>query len=130
VNFEIFELFRKVKYDVIECILMCYMRYGMMWKCDQDIVFSRKKISCWDLLLGCIDLWVYCEWDDPDSTDIMDSQSWSYSVGESRRRFIWLSPRFERTDQSRSIGFTLSYEVMRWWAIEMIMCMIVWIHNE
>jgi len=69
------------------------------------------------LLLGCIDLWVSCEWDDPDSTDIMESHRWSYSVGESWRRSSWLSLRFERTDQSRSNGFTLSYEddeILRW----------------
>jgi len=28
--------------------LMCYTRYGMVWKCDQDIVFSGKEILCWD----------------------------------------------------------------------------------
>jgi len=66
------------------------------------------------LLLECIDLWVYCEWDDSNSTNIMESHRWSYFVGESRRRFIWLSMMFERTDQSRSNGFTLLYEMMRY----------------
>ena len=28
--------------------LMCYMRYGRVWKCDQDIVFSGKEILCGD----------------------------------------------------------------------------------
>jgi len=28
--------------------LMCYMRCEMVWKCDQDIVFSGKEIPCWD----------------------------------------------------------------------------------
>ena len=52
--------------------------YLMRLKCDQDVVFSGKEIPCWDLLLGCIDLWVSCEWDDPDYTDIMESNTWSY----------------------------------------------------
>jgi len=30
-------------------------------------------------------------------------------------KFIWLSLRFERTDQKRSNGFTLPYEMMRYW---------------
>jgi len=58
--------------------------YVMRWKCDQDIVFSRKE----RLLLGCIDLWVFYKRDDFDSTDIMESHRWKYSVGESRRRSI------------------------------------------
>jgi len=28
--------------------LMCYMRYGMVWKYDQDIIFLGKEILCWD----------------------------------------------------------------------------------
>jgi len=80
--------------------------YVMRLKCDQDVLGNTML----RLLLGCIDLWVSCEWDDHDSTDIMESPRWSYSVGESRRRSIWLSLRFERTDQSISNGFTLSYE--------------------
>ena len=56
-----------------------------------------------------------CEWDNHESTDIMKSHRWSYSVGEIRRRFIWLSLKFERADQSISNGFTLSYEMMRYW---------------
>jgi len=75
----------------------------------------KKENTVLRLLLGCIDLWVSCEWDDPNSTDIMESHKWSYSVGESRRRFIWLSLKFERTYQSRSNEFTLSYEMMRYW---------------
>jgi len=107
---DIFALFRKFKYDVIEwCIDM------LNDVCNEVKVWSRHSILrkgniVLRLLVGCIDLWVSCEWDDPDSTDIVDSHRWSYSVNESRRRFIWLSLRFERTDQSRSNGFTLSYE--------------------
>ena len=40
----------------------------------------RKGNIVLRLLLGCIDLWVSCEWDDPDSIDIMESHKWSYSV--------------------------------------------------
>jgi len=107
---DIFGLFKKFKYDVIEwCI------YMLNDVCNEAKVWSRHSIfrkenTVLRLLLGCIDLWVSYEWDDLDSTDIVESHRWSYSVGESRRRFIWLSLRFERTDQSRSNGFTLSYE--------------------
>jgi len=75
----------------------------------------RKGNTMLRLLLGCIDLYVSCEWNDPDSIDIMESYTWSYSVGESQRRSIWLSLRFERTDKSISNGFALSYEIMRHW---------------
>ena len=108
---DIFGLFRKFKYDENEwCIDM------LNDVCSNEVkVWSRHSIfrkgnTVLKLLLGCIDLWVSCEWEDPNSTDIMESHKWSYSVGESRRRSIWLSLRFERTDQSRSNGFTLSYE--------------------
>jgi len=107
---DIFGLFIKFKYEVIEwCIDM------LNDVCNEVKVWSRRGIfrkgnTMLRLLLGCIDLWVSCEWDDPDSTDIMESHRWSYSVVESRRRSIWLSLRFERTDQSISNGFTLSYE--------------------
>jgi len=91
--------------------------------CNEVKVWSRHSIfrkgnTVLRLLLRCIDLWVSCEWDDPDSTDIMESHRWSYSVGESRRRFICLSLRFEGTDQSRLNRLTLSYEMMKWWDIE------------
>jgi len=45
--------------------------YVMRLKCDKDIVFLGKKIP--RLLVGCIDLWVSCKWDDLDSTDIIES---------------------------------------------------------
>ena len=116
-DWDIFGLFRKFKYEVIEwCIDM------LNDVCNEVQVWSRRSIFrkgniMLRLLLGCIDLWVSCEceWDDPNSTDIMESHRWSYSVGESRRRSIWLSLRFERTDQSISNGFTLSYGMMRYW---------------
>ena len=85
---DIFGLWRKFKYDVIEwCIDM------LNDVCNEVKVWSRRSIfrkgnTVLRLLLGCIDLWVSCEWDDPDSTDIMESNRWSYSVGESRRRSI------------------------------------------
>ena len=60
-------------------------------------------------------MWVSYEWDESESIDIIKSHKWSYLVGESRRRLIWLRMRFERTDQSRSCGFTMSYEMMRYW---------------
>jgi len=111
---DIFGLFRKFKYDVIEwCIDM--LNDVKVW--SRHSIF-KKGNTLLRLLLGYIDLWVSCEWDDPDSTDIMESHRWSYSVGESRRRSIWLSLRFERTNQSRSNEFTLSYEddeMMRYW---------------
>jgi len=77
-------------------------------------IFRKGNIML-RLLLECIDLWVSCEWNDHDSTDIMESHRWSYSVGEIRRKSIWLSLRFEKTDKSISNGFTLSYEMMRYW---------------
>jgi len=107
---DIFGLFRKFKYDVIEwCIDM------LNDVCNEVKVWSRRSIprkgnTMLRLLLGCIDLWVSCEWDDPDTTGIMESHRWSYLVGESRRRSILLNVRFERIDQSISNGFTLSYE--------------------
>jgi len=100
----------------------CLIRIGCLvlnYVCNEVKLWSRHSIF-WKgnimlrLLLGCIDLWVSCEWDDPDSTGIMESYKWSYSVGESRRRFIYLSLRFERIDQSIWNGFTLSYEMMIW----------------
>ena len=65
----------------------------MIWKCDQDIVFSGKEIPC--------EIVVRVYWSvrpvmrHPDSTDIMESHRWSYSVDESRWRFIWLCLGFE-----------------------------------
>jgi len=113
---DIFELFRKFKYDVIKwCIDM------LNDVCNEVKVWSRHSIfrkgnTVLRLLLGCIDLWVSCEWDDLDSTDIVESHRWSYSVGESRRRFNWLSLRFERTDQIKWI-----YPVIwRWWDDEIL----------
>jgi len=50
----------------------------------------RKEHTVSRLLLGCIDLWVSCEWDDPESTDIMESHRRSYSVGESQMRYTSL----------------------------------------
>ena len=35
-------------------VLMCYMKYGVMWKCDQDIIFSRKEILCRDCYFGIL----------------------------------------------------------------------------
>jgi len=55
----------------------------------------RKENTVLILLLGCIDLWVSCEWDDPDSTNIIESHRWSYSVGKSWWRFIWFCLGFE-----------------------------------
>ena len=114
-NFEIYlDCLESLKYDVIEwCIDV------LNEVCNEVKVWSRHSIfrkenTMLRLLLMCIDLCVSCEWDDPNSTDIMESHRWSYSVGESRRRFIWLSLRFERTDWSRSKGFLLSYEMMRY----------------
>jgi len=97
------------KYDVIEWFIDV-----LNGVCNEVKVWSRHSIFrkgniVLRLLLGCIDLWVLCEWDDPDFTDIMESHKWSYSVGESWRRFIWLSLRFERTYQSKSQEFTLTY---------------------
>jgi len=72
---DIFGLFIKFKYDVIEwCIDM------LNDVCNEVKVWSRRSIfrkenTMLRLLLGCIDLWVSCEWDDPDSTDIMESHS-------------------------------------------------------
>jgi len=88
--------------------------------CNEVKVWSRHSIfkkgnTVLRLFLGYIDLWVSCEWDNLDSTDIMESYKWSYSVGESRRSFIWLSLRLERTDHSISYGFILAYEMMRYW---------------
>jgi len=62
---DIFELFRKFKYDVIKwCIDM------LNDVCNEVKVWSRHSIfrkgnTVLRLLLGCIDLWVFCEWDDP-----------------------------------------------------------------
>ena len=113
-NFEIYlDCLESLKYDVIECgidVLNDVCNEVKVW--SRHSIF-RKGNTVLRLLFGCIDLWVSCEWDDFDSTDIMKSHRWSYSVGESRKRFIWLSLRFEKTDQSKSNGFTLSYEMMR-----------------
>ena len=71
-------------YEVIEwCIDM------LNDVCNEVKVWSRRSIfrkenTMLRLLLGCIDLWVSCEWDDPDSTNIMESNRWSYSVGENQ----------------------------------------------
>ena len=106
----IFGLLESLNYVMIE---WCIDVLNEVWK-DEKVrsrhsIFRKENIVL-RLLLRCIDLWVSCEWDDPDSTNIMKSHRWSYSVGESRKRSIWLSLRFERTDQSRSNGFILSYE--------------------
>ena len=85
--------------------------------CNEVKVWSRDSIfkkgnTVLRLLLGCVEFFVSCEWDDPD---VMELYRWSYSVGESQRRFIGLSLRFERTDKSISYGFILSYEMKRYW---------------
>ena len=109
------DCFESLKYDLIE---WCFDVLNDV--CNKVKVWSRHSIfrkgnTLLRLLSGCIDLWVSCEWDDPNSIDIMKSHRWNYSVCESRRRSIWLSLRFERTDKSRSNEFTLSYEMMRYW---------------
>jgi len=119
VNFEIYlDCLEGLKYDVIEwCIDVLNDICNKVKVWSRHSIFRKGNIML-RLLLRCIDLWVSCEWDDSDSTDIMESHRWSYSICESRRRFIWLSLKFERTYQSISNGFTLSYEMMRWWYIE------------
>ena len=112
---DIFRLFWKFKIWLIEwCfdVLNDVCNKLKVW--SKHSIFRKGNIML-RLLLGCIDLWVSCGWDDPDSTDIMESHRWSYSVGESQRRSIWLSLRFERTDKSISNEFTLSYEMMIYW---------------
>jgi len=74
-------------------VLMCYMMYVMRWKCDQNIVFLGKEIPCWDFVR--VYWFVMLVMRHYDSTDIMDSHRWSYSIGESRWKFIWLWLRFE-----------------------------------
>jgi len=37
----------------------------------------KKGNTVLRLLVGCIDLWVSCEWDDPNSSDIVESYRWS-----------------------------------------------------
>ncbi len=81
---DIFGLFRKFKYDENEwCIDMLKDVCSNEVKVWSRHSIFRKENTVLRLLLGCIDLWVSCEWDDPDSTDIMESHRWSYSVGES-----------------------------------------------
>ena len=121
---------QNLKYDVIEwCIDVLNEVWNETKVRSRHSIFRKGNIVL-RFLLGCIDLWVSCEWNDPDSTDIMESYRWSYLVGEIRRRFIWLSLMFEITDKSRSYGFTLSYEKIKLWDIETIMSIVVWIHNE
>jgi len=54
-------------------VLMCYVKYEIMWKCDQHIVLLRKIYIMSKLLLMYIDLWVSFKWDDHDPTNIMES---------------------------------------------------------
>jgi len=116
VNFEIYlDCLESLKYDVIEwCIDV------LNYVCNEVKVWSRHTISrkgniVLRLLLRCIELWVSCEWDNPDSTNIMESHRWSYSVGESRKRIIWLSLRFK--DLIRANQMDLPWH-MRWWDVE------------
>ena len=115
---DIFGLFRKFKYDVIEwCIDM------LNDVCNKVKVWSRHSIfrkgnTVLRLLLGCIDLWVLCEWDDPDSTDIMESHRWSYSVGESRRRSILVEFEVWK-NLSKQIKWIYPV-IWRWWDDEIL----------
>jgi len=65
------------------------------------------------MLLGCIDLWVSCEWDYPDSTDIMESHRFIPLMRVEGGLFGWIWGLKELI--IRSNGFTLSYEMMRHW---------------
>jgi len=70
----------------IWCDWMVY--WCVQWSIQWGKVWSRHSIfrkgnNVLRLLLGCIDLCVSCEWNDSDSTDIMESYKWSYSVCES-----------------------------------------------
>jgi len=88
------------------CVLEI-LKFGMIWLFDvgyceiqnmnfnQDIVFSGKKISCYDCL-GCALTKDSSRMRYPNSSKIMESYRWSYSGGEIRRRFIWMSKLFER----------------------------------
>jgi len=67
--------------------------------------FKKENIVL-RLLEECIYLWCTLKWDNPDSTDILESYKWRVLGSESRKKFIWLSLRFERIDKSRSYEFT------------------------
>jgi len=88
----------------------------MMWKCDEDNYF-KKGNNVLRLLLRCIDLWVSREWDDFDSTDIMESHRWSYSVGESRRGSYDFVCSLKNNLVFQVIWIYLviwDYEILRW----------------
>ena len=71
---------KSLKYDMIKwCIDVLHEIWNGMKVWSRHSIF-RKGNTVLKLLLGCIDLWVSCELDDPDSTDIMESHKWSYSV--------------------------------------------------
>jgi len=80
---DIFWLFRNfLKYDVIEwCIDVLHEIWNDLKLWSKYSIF-RKGNTVLRLLLVCIDLWVSYEWDDPDSTNIMESHRWSYSVSD------------------------------------------------
>jgi len=77
--------------------------YVKMWL--RHSIFKKGNIVL-RLLWKRMDLWCTMKKDDPDSTGILKSYRWRVLGSESQRRFIWLSLRFEITDQSRSYEFT------------------------
>jgi len=74
VNFDIYlDCLESLKYDMIEwCIDVLNYVWNEVKVWSRHCNFRKRNIVL-RLLLGCIDLWVSCEWDDSDSTDIMES---------------------------------------------------------
>ena len=125
---DIFGLFRKFKYDVIKwCIDM------LNDVCNEVKVWSihRKGNTVLRLLLGCIDLWVSCEWDDPDSTDIewnqIDEVIQLVRVEGGSFDWVWGLKELIRADQ---MDLPCHMKTMRWWDIDIIMCMTVWASQQ
>jgi len=55
----------------ISCLILNDVCNGVkVW--SRHSIFKKGNIAL-RLLLGCIDLWVSCEWDDLDSSGIMES---------------------------------------------------------
>jgi len=75
-------------------------------------IFRKENIVS-ILLLGCIDLWASCEWDDPDSTYIIESHKWSW--WDLKDVHMNLSVVWNIIWSFRSYEFTLSHEMMGDW---------------
>jgi len=120
-------VYKSLKYDVIKwCIYVLNDVCNEVKVWSKHIIF-RKENNMLRLLLRCIDLWVSCERDNPDSTDIMDHiNEFIQLVKVEGGPFGWV---WGLKELIRAYLIDLPCH-MRWWDIEMIMRMTILISKR